>query len=195
MGKGSSCVTPKMEKELLSELAEILSKGIEGEVAEFGVYNAGSAIQMWEHTKNSGKALHLFDTFEGLPEITSKDIPDNPSPSICKGGLCASKGAADRIRQWNPPPIVHVGLFQEIDKPDQIKYCYVHLDCDLYESYVAAFDYFYPRLSPGGSIVIDDYELTETPGCVLATDEFCQKFGIVPFKSPITRTVIIRKDP
>ena len=44
---------------------------LEGEMAEVGVYQGGSAKIICE-TKGNRK-LHLFDTFQGLPDVTEKD--------------------------------------------------------------------------------------------------------------------------
>ena len=51
----------------------------------------------------------------------------------------------------------------------------VHIDSDTYSSYVAAFDFFVPRLVPGGWIVLDDYGFTTCPGATRATDEFLEQ--------------------
>ena len=47
---------------------------IEGDIAEVGVYKGGSAKLICEakETKN----LHLFDTFNGLPNLSEKDNPN-----------------------------------------------------------------------------------------------------------------------
>ena len=44
---------------------------IEGDIAEVGVYRGGSAKLICEAKGN--KQLHLFDTFEGLPDLCEKD--------------------------------------------------------------------------------------------------------------------------
>jgi hypothetical protein len=51
---------------------------------------------------------------------------------------------------------------------------FVHLDCDIYESYKTCMDYFYPLLSRGGIILFDEYDDPTWPGYNQATDEFLE---------------------
>lgn len=46
------------------------------------------------------------------------------------------------------------------------------LDCDLYQSYIDAFNYIWPCLEDGGMIHLDEYYSLKFPGARLATDEF-----------------------
>jgi hypothetical protein len=48
----------------------------------------------------------------------------------------------------------------------------VHIDCDLYEPIRAALEYFYPRMVPGGYIVMHDYTSMAWNGAERAIDEF-----------------------
>jgi O-methyltransferase len=49
------------------------------------------------------------------------------------------------------------------------------LDGDMYQSTIEALEALYPRLSPGGSCIVDDYAL---PGCHRAVDDFRARHGI-----------------
>jgi len=53
-----------------------------------------------------------------------------------------------------------------------LRFCLVHIDCDLYEPIMAALAYFYPRLVPGGFMVIHDYSSLAWNGAERAVDEF-----------------------
>jgi hypothetical protein len=46
---------------------------VDGDIAEVGVYKGGSAKLICETTN---KPVHLFDTFEGLPDICENDNPE-----------------------------------------------------------------------------------------------------------------------
>ncbi len=56
-------------------LSEIELEGIPGMIFECGVAKAGSAI-LFAAMKHPERCLHLFDTFNGIPEPSSKDGPD-----------------------------------------------------------------------------------------------------------------------
>ena len=57
-------------------------------------------------------------------------------------------------------------------------YALVSLDADLYQPTMAGLAYFYPRLSPGGYMILDDYNSPQFPGAGQAVREFCAREGL-----------------
>jgi O-methyltransferase len=53
----------------------------------------------------------------------------------------------------------------------------MRLDGDLYESTIIALESLYPKLSPGGFVIIDDYDGWD-PGCRTAVHDFRDRHGI-----------------
>jgi O-methyltransferase len=53
------------------------------------------------------------------------------------------------------------------------RFCLVHIDCDLYEPAKAGLEFFYPRLSPGGLLIVHDYANPFWGGIKRAVDEYC----------------------
>jgi hypothetical protein len=47
--------------------------------------------------------------------------------------------------------------------PDAERFCLVNLDCDLYAPFSAALQYIYPRLLPGGFLIMHDYSSLHSP--------------------------------
>jgi hypothetical protein len=56
--------------------------------------------------------------------------------------------------------------------PDDLSFSLVHIDCDLYVPIVHALNYFYPRLAPGGYLIVHDYASLDWEGAEKAVDEF-----------------------
>ncbi len=56
--------------------------------------------------------------------------------------------------------------------PDDLSFCLVHIDCDLYAPISHALRYFYPRLVPGGYLIVHDYASLAWDGAEQAVDEF-----------------------
>jgi hypothetical protein len=55
------------------------------------------------------------------------------------------------------------------------RYRFVHIDVVLYDPTLASLEHFYPRLVPGGIIVVDDHgpwHNSSYPGCALACRAF-----------------------
>ena len=113
--------------------------GVAGDIAEVGVYRGGSARLMCE--VRGDRALYLFDTFEGLPDI-------NAAPF-------------DAVKAYLAPfEDVHLfkGLFPATAGPIADKrFSFVHLDVDLHDSTRDCLEFFYPRVNRGGIILIHDY--------------------------------------
>jgi hypothetical protein len=56
--------------------------------------------------------------------------------------------------------------------PDDTRFCLVHIDCDLYQPISSALDFFYPRLVPGGYLIVHDYTSPDWTGAERAVDDF-----------------------
>jgi O-methyltransferase len=138
-----------------------------GAVAELGVYKGGGAKLICEYKGDA--PLHLFDTFEGMPEVDgSVDVHRAGDFSDTDlAGVKAYLGAYERC-------VFHKGEFPgtTAELPDDAGFCFVHLDADLYESTLSGLEYFYPRLKRGGVIISHDYNATTCPGVRRAFDEY-----------------------
>jgi len=132
---------------------------IPGDMAELGVYNGATAEIM---LKACSKTLHLFDTFEGLPDSEGK---------FDKGEWNGSLDSVKRnLSPWHSRVDYHVGLFPQSAAQFESTFSFVHLDADLYSSTKAALEWFWPRMNPGGAILSHDYPISE--GVVRAFHEF-----------------------
>lgn len=137
---------------------------IEGDIAEVGVYKGASAKLIRLATD---KKLHLFDTFEGLPETSSKDN----QKKFKKGELYASLESVKNYLDNYSNIYFYKGLFPLTSGPvKDKKFSLVHLDVDLYESTLDCLKFFYPRMSAGGIIISHNYQ--DLKGVRKSFDEF-----------------------
>lgn len=138
--------------------------GLSGDMAELGVGNGGSAKVIASMAPE--KTLHLFDTFRGIPE-------DDEIPGGHKQGEFAAeiKHLRAYLEGWRVT--YNVGAFPHTagNLPPNAQFSFVHLDADTYQSTLAGIDYFWPRLVPGGVLVLDDYEWSGCPGVTRAASE------------------------
>lgn len=137
---------------------------VPGDIAEVGVYKGGSARLICE-VKGKRK-LHLFDTFEGLP--------GNCTPwdgEFGSGGFAASFEQVSGYLSRFPEVHFYKGFFpQTASGLEELRFSFVHLDVDLYQSTKDSLEWFYPRLNRGGVLVSHDYVNAE--GVRKAFDEF-----------------------
>ena len=143
---------------------------LDGDMAEVGVYQGGSAKLIAE-VKNE-KELYLFDTFEGLPKVSTKDT--HFGTSYWKTGEF-SNTSLENVENYlsNYKNIYcYKGKFPETSEPIKIKkFSFVHLDVDLFQSTIDCLEFFYPRMINGGIILTHDYH---TDGVKQAFNECCK---------------------
>ena len=151
---------------LCRELADV-----PGAAAELGVYRGGFARCI--NALLPERTLYLFDTFEGFDETEAKDA--------AAGFVQAHRNTgADRVLRLMPHPekvIVKQGLFPASLGGLEDRFALVSLDVDLEESSLAGLRWFYPRLSPGGFLLLHDYNSPRLPGVKRALRRFEAECG------------------
>lgn len=140
---------------------------VNGDIAEVGSYRGGSAKLISEAKGN--KTLHLFDTFEGLPDLCNLD----DSRQFQKGDYSASlKDVKDYLKDYQDV-YFYQGLFPSTADPIKDKtFSFIHLDVDLYEATLESIKFFYPRMEKGGIMISHDY--IYAAGVRKAFDDFFQ---------------------
>jgi O-methyltransferase len=140
--------------------------GLSGDIAEIGVYKGGTALLLAR--MNPQRTVHLFDTFEGMPETDpTRDLHGQGdfSDTSLKGVQAFLSGL--------PSVQFYPGLFPDTAGPVADKtFAFVHVDVDIYRSVLDCCEFFYPRLAVGGVMVFDDYGFRSCPGARAAVDEF-----------------------
>ena len=170
------------------------SLGVEGARGECGVFRGFSALlacrlAALRDPGFTGAGLHFVDSFEGLSPPT---IEDAVGTEIVNGRKVAvsSHGAGhfavplDHVQGVlgaYPDAQTHKGWIPEVFAAlPEARWSFVHIDVDLHAPTLAALEYFYPRLAPGGVIVNDDYDSPLFPGGKGSWETFCTAHG-VPF--------------
>jgi O-methyltransferase len=151
----------------LYQLARHASR-LDGEMAEIGVYRGGTAKLLAHIGDATGREVHLFDTFAGMP---TTDVHRD----LHVAGDFADTTLADvkRFLAGHRSPVFHAGEFPETASAVREKrFSLVHVDVDIAASVEACCAFFYPRMVPSGILLFDDYGFTSCPGAKLATDEF-----------------------
>ena len=145
---------------------------IAGSLAELGVYKGTTAKLL--HELMPQRTLWLFDTFEGFD---ARDLAHEEGAAAKPGGfrfddtsleaVLRHVGGGERVRACK-------GRFPETAAavPRDERFALVHLDADLYKPTADALAFFYPRMSPGGFIVLHDYGSGAWPGVAQAADAF-----------------------
>jgi O-methyltransferase len=159
---------------------------LKGAMAECGCFRGLSSYLLCNYQRQimpgyKGENFTIIDSFEGLSIPSKEDAikVDDAGKALyaLEGGHFATP--LDHLRKAlsDFPEVTLVkGWIPDIlpSLPDQ-SYKYVHIDLDLYEPIKGALEYFYPKMVPGGIIVMDDYGSLYWPGAKKAVEEFCEQ--------------------
>jgi hypothetical protein len=128
------------------------SNKIDDDFAEVGVFKGDSAKLICEAKKN--KSLHLFDTFEGLPELFEMD----DKVMFQKGAMEVNIDEVKNYLKDYSDVYFYKGLFPNTADPiTDKKFSIVNIEVDIYESTVSCLNFFYERMNTGGIILSHDY--------------------------------------
>jgi hypothetical protein len=185
-GRGSSnCGDLPRLYLLLLNIARVIRERIPGDIAEIGVYQGNTARLLAEAARASGRHLYLFDTFEGFD---SRDLrgPDHAGVPGHFGDT-----SLEQVKAFVGTHRVEyiVGHFPDslAQQPVAEQFSIVHLDCDLHDPMLAGLTFFYPRLSPGGLLILHDYSSGHWTGGAKAIDTFMadkpERLVLMPDKS------------
>lgn len=180
----------------LFRLAErILQTQVPGAVAELGVYKGELAWKL--NALFPDRPLYLFDTFEGFD---ARDIAAEASSGYSRaaeGDFSDTSAEAVLARLSHPEQaIIRKGFFPDTAAGlSDVRYAFVSLDADLYAPILAGLEYFYPRLNPGGVILLHDYNNTRFRGAgqaAAAYEAAHQRLPLVPLCDLHGTAVILR---
>lgn len=181
--------TPERTFALIEAVRYVVAEEIPGPIVECGVAEGGSslaaALTLMDLVRTD-RDLFLYDTFQGMPRPTDRDIDfggwrGRDGFEGQRTGEDSSSWIAvpeDHVRKvmarsGYPMDKIHLikGKVEETlpsHAPDTI--AILRLDTDWYESTKHELEHLYPRLAPGGVLIVDDYG--HWKGSREATDEY-----------------------
>lgn len=191
------CGSPEAIVTLVRAVDRVIEQGIPGALVECGVYMGGNIevmIRALQRHDVRDRDIYLYDTFAGMPKPEERD--DEAFGGIAKTSWEAHrteedgdkgsnwmKAGVELVRQridplGYPAENLHFvkGMVEDtipVTVPEKI--AILRLDTDFYSSTKHELQHLYPRLSPGGILIIDDYGAF--PGSRAATDEYAAEHG------------------
>ncbi|MEM1445078.1 MAG: TylF/MycF/NovP-related O-methyltransferase [Planctomycetota bacterium] len=148
--------------------------GVPGDIVEFGTMSGMTAqvlaMGMAQMTvpNQPVRQLHLFDSFEGLPQATQ--APDTESPHVQKGdwkpGGCTGISAeqlGQAVGRFLPAErvAIHAGWYSDTvtQLPGDTRFALLHVDCDMYSSTMDAIVPCFENgwVSAGAHLFFDDW--------------------------------------
>jgi O-methyltransferase len=152
---------------------------------ETGVWRGGAVVFMRAVLKRHGIADRIVwaaDSFEGLPPPKENEDKkhrgcDLSNLSYLTVSLENVQAAFRRFGLLDDQVRFVKGWFRDsLPKSPVQRLAVLRLDGDMYESTRDSLVPLYPKVSPGGFVIVDDYH--DWPGCKRAVDEYRDSHGI-----------------
>jgi hypothetical protein len=194
--QGFTMTPPERIYALCQAIRHIVANRIDGDIVECGVWRGGSmmaAARTLLELGETDRELYLFDTFAGMPRPTEDDVDHAGVSALDEwnryhhSGLNAlARASLDEVRAAlrnvdYPPDRIHLvkGMVEQTvpDRAPQ-RIALLRLDTDYYESTRHEMTHLYPRLAPGGVLIVDDYGYFK--GARKAIDEYFGGMGMAP---------------
>jgi SAM-dependent methyltransferase len=164
----------------------LMRRDVPGDVAEIGCSAGGTACLAAQVVSrfSNGKRYVCFDTFTGFVESQAKtDLALGTPASALRGYGRVSKDLVRKILDLHgrhEVELVQGDIAQVNESILSEKYSVVLLDVDLSEPTYEALKKFYPLLSPGGIILVDDCvdEPQQRWRARKGFEQFCTEFGL-----------------
>jgi len=153
---------------LREQVERTLAENVPGDYIETGVWRGGACILMRAVLAAYGeteRCVYVADSFAGVPPPNRSLYPADRGRNFYKykqlavpleevKANFAAYGLLDEQVRFVK------GLFSDtLPKLEAKRFALLRLDGDLYESTMDGLKALYPRLSPGGFVVIDDYAM------------------------------------
>jgi O-methyltransferase len=176
-------------------VTDVIRHKVPGDLIETGAWRGGATILMRGVLKALGdtsRTVWVADSFQGLPPPDPDQFPIDRGYG--EGGthdalivpLEEVKRNFERYGLLDDQVRFLPGWFRDTLPAAPIRRLAVlRLDGDMYESTMVALEALYPKLSPGGYVIVDDYALKR---CRAAVDEFRAREGIEEPIQPIDWT-------
>ncbi len=148
----------------------VLADGIGGDLIETGVWRGGATIFMRGILKAhdvADRAVWVADSFEGLPPPDAVNYPADSGLDLSTiAGLAVSlETVRDNFARYgllDDQVRFLKGYFRDTLPAAPIgRLAVLRLDGDLYESTMQSLTHLYPKLSPGGFVIVDDFHAIE----------------------------------
>jgi len=161
-------------RRFVDTLALVRGLDVDGAIVECGSWHCGMLAALAEALP--GREVFALDSFQGLPDAGDRDSERDhalverdrlvATETIGRDTLARQPGAFHVVPGWFVDTLPTLAV-------EQI--AVLRLDGDLYESTMVCLEHLFPKVVPGGLVLIDDYEFLD--GCTRAVHDYLSRHG------------------
>ena len=177
----------------MKAVLDAIAGNVVGQVVECGTWRGGTSMAMMLAQKTFlgrvRRPVHMLDSFEGLPPVEERDgrlarlyqerkldpawYHDN-----CRVGLDEVMTGLRQVGLQEGEFVVRKGWFDATVPAlardlEGERICVLRLDGDWYKSTAICLEHLVPLVSPGGTVIVDDYY--DWDGCARATHDYLSR--------------------
>lgn len=191
----AECLTPQ-NKSLVWRL-HILSRACEnalklnGDFVECGVFKALKSAFLCNYMQfdeQSDRQFYLYDTFNGIPEKYAAGSPISPKVHQREGLL---DYVHERFAQYSNVNIIQGIVPDCLQENAPTSVAYLHLDMNSASAEYGALEYFFPKMTPGAWIILDDYGWKEFGPQKHVADKFFNARGYTVTELPTGQGLVV----
>lgn len=172
--------------------AEIATK-LEGDFVECGVDFGGTAMVALEYSGigNTQRKFYLLDTFEGLDDryISAQERLNGLRSGTYPHGFERVK---ESFSAFGNVEIIKGSVPETLGRVTSQKVAYLSIDMNCLAPEIAAGEFFWPKLSAGAPIVLDDYGWSAHDEQRKGWDTFARERGLTVLSLPTGQGLIIK---
>ena len=174
---------------------------LDGDFVECGVSYGflSSAVMEFLDWDRLDKTFYLLDTFAGLdPRFVTAGERRAGAPKKSEWLLRSGKyvSSVDSVRanfaQWRNHRIIVGAVPETLEQVDARAVAFLHIDMNCAPPEVAALRYFWPRLSPGAFVLLDDYAYRGYEEQRLAMNALASELGVPICALPTGQGLLIK---
>lgn len=164
----------------------VLADDVPGDLVECGVWRGGASILMRAVLAayvDETRRVWLADSFAGVPPPDTANYQADKGIRLDRAARILAVSEEEVRANFQRYALLDdqvrflPGWFKDtLHKAPIDQIAVLRLDGDLYESTIQALDALYPRLSPGGFCIIDDYHAIKA--CQQAVADYRAKHGV-----------------
>ena len=167
-----------------------------GDFVECGVNTGIFSLAICEYLKFNtlDKHFYLFDTFAGIPKEQVNETERNLGRMSRLNNLYEEcfEVAKRNFAEFPRAVLVQGRVPDTLTKAPISEVCFLSIDMNIVEPEIAAIEYFWPRLSAGAPVILDDYGWDAHIPQRLAMDAFAESKGVSILELPTGQGMLIK---
>jgi hypothetical protein len=167
---------------------------LDGDFVECGVnrgYMSFSVMHYVDFINKKDKKFYLFDTFDGPVQehLTEDDVAAHWNKY---GDVYET--VTQTFKDFDNVDIIRGAVPESLESVDIKAVSFLSIDMNCVQPEIAALEHFWPKLVPGGLVVLDDYGWTGHEAQKKAADEFAERHNTGVLSLP-TGQGLLMKNP